>query len=115
MWYNNIFFEEILQLEGLMKYYCVSCSSSRVALLAIKEMVQEMITRSHHFNAFKGTCHHCDNVLLEYEIKPLMNTYFNKTVNNFTLLLNRWITANKLTMTMVKDTKKEKAREFVEK
>ena len=86
----------------------MSCSSSRVALLAIKEMVQEMITSSHHFNAFKGTCHYCDNVLLECAIKPLMNTCFNITANNFTILLNRWNTANKLTMKMVKDQKKMK-------
>ena len=33
------FFEEILKSDGLMKDYCASCSSSRVALLAIKEMV----------------------------------------------------------------------------
>ena len=44
-----------------------------------------------------------------------MNTCFNITPNNFTLFLNRWKVANKLTMKTVKDMKKGKVREFVKK
>ena len=90
-----------------MNDYCVSCFSSRVALIAIKEMFQEMITISHHFNAFNSTCHYCDKILLDHAIKPLTNTHFNITTNNFTLLLNKRNVANRLTMKVVKDVCQE--------
>ena len=88
-----------------MNDYCLSCSSSRVALIAIKEMVRKMINNSHHFNSLKSKCHYCNKMLLDYSIKLLMNAHFNITTNNFTLLLNRRNAANRMTMKMVKDRK----------
>ena len=82
-------FEEILKSNRLMNDYYVSCSSGRVALIVLKQMVQEMIIFSRHFNTFKFTCHCCDNILLVDTIKPLMNMCFNIKAKIFTLLLNR--------------------------
>ena len=47
-------FERFLNSDSLKNDYFASCSSSRVALLTFKEMVQEVISNSHTFNVFKG-------------------------------------------------------------
>ena len=95
-----------------MKDYNMSCSNSRVALLAVKEMAHELIVRSPNFNAFKDTCHCCGKNLLECAIKPLMSTYFNAAAKNFALLLTRRNVANKLSMKMVKDMKKREGAQI---
>ena len=105
-------FEKILNSNSLMKDCSMSCSNSRVALLAVKEMVHESIARAPNFNTFKDTCDACGKNLLEHAIKPLMSTYFNAATKNFALLLTRRNAANKLSMKMVKDMKKREGAQI---
>ena len=88
--------------------YCISCSSSRVALLAFKEMTHEIITESAFFNPFKIKCLSFRVQLMDYAFKPLLRSFFNATANNFTLTLKRREVAKKLTLKMVKELKKRK-------
>ena len=44
VWHNDAIFRINLNSEGLMNDCYVSCSRSPFALVAIKEIVQEMIT-----------------------------------------------------------------------
>lgn len=57
------------------------------------------------FNAWKGECRPCHAFVMEHAIKPLVQTYFNVTADNFTMLLNRRELSKNLTMKMVKDLK----------
>ena len=70
-------FEHFLNSASLMNEYHVSRLNSRVALLAIKELVQDLISNSCTLNAFKFTCHACSTNLLKRVIKPSVKTCFN--------------------------------------
>ena len=49
-------FEKFLNLEDKLNEHCLSCSSSRVALKSLKEIIYEIIFKSCIFNVFKGKC-----------------------------------------------------------
>ena len=100
-------FERFIQSENLMNDYYASCSSSRVALLALKNLLNDLMSESLFFNAFKGKCRLCGIDMMKKLINPLTITFFNVTTNNFTILLNRREVARKLTMKLVKALKKK--------
>ena len=101
----KIIFEEFLQSETLLNDYHHSCSSSRVALMTLKEIIFDIIKESSIFNDAIRTCNSCYTNRLKKISLPLVNTFFNVSTNNFTLLLNRREITKKITMKMVKDQK----------
>ena len=100
-------FEQFIQSENFMNDYYESCSFSYVALLALKNVVYNMISSSLFFNAFQGKCRSCGIDMVNKLINPLTCTFFNVTTNNFTMLLNRRELARKITMKLVKEQKKK--------
>ena len=100
-------FEQFIQSENFMNDYYESCSFSYVALLALKNVVYNMISSSLFFNAFQGKCQSCSIDMVNKLINPLTCTFFNVTTNNFTMLLNRRELARKITMKLVKEQKKK--------
>lgn len=82
-----------------------SMKRSRVALMTLKEIIFDIIKESSIFNDAIRTCNSCYTNRLKKISLPLVNTFFNVSTNNFTLLLNRREITKKITMKMVKDQK----------
>ena len=100
-------FQQFIKTESMMNDYCVSCSSSRVALRKLKCIVYDIVNTSAHFCAFKGECTSCKSDMLRFMIKPLINTHFNVSADNLTMVLNRREVTKKLSLKIVKELKKK--------
>ena len=101
------FFEHFLKSENLLKEYYSSCSSSRMALMAIKKIMSDSIKALTSLDSLTGTCTSCGCDMEKSIVKPLTSTFFNVAANNFTMVLNRREISNKLTMKMVKEQKRK--------
>lgn len=100
-------FEQFLNNEESINDYRTSCSSRRVCLLALKELVLEALSSACAFDALCVSCPLRGKELTHSTMKPLLKTCFNTAANNFASLLNRRNAANKLTMKLVKNMKKQ--------
>ena len=71
--------------------------------MTIKSMINQIILVSLIFNRLLNICNHCDFDAHAQHITHLINTYFNASANNFTIVLNREEAGKQLTMKKVKE------------
>ena len=90
-----------------MKEYYSSYSSSRMGLITFKKIISDSIDILPSLNCLQGICESYGSDIRNTIVKPLINTFFNVSANNFTLVLNKKEIANKLTIKMVKELKRK--------
>ena len=100
-------FEQFLCSNELMNTYLASCLSSWVALLMLKKMFYKIISIYPLFCNFRGEYQYFHTWMLCSVVKYLLKTSLNVALTNFTLRLSRMELTKKLTLKMVKETKKK--------
>ena len=99
-------FETFLNSEVMTNEWHLAASSSRIVLNTSKEIIVDILLKSHVLNALKGECKCCNVSMKSRHVTPIINTIFNTTTNNVTLLLSRNNLAKKLSLKMIKELKK---------